>query len=276
MNFERQTGKDLERKFFGQERNFGPQHEVVKNLQERAVKDLGTALKNTPVEAFGRSQFKKEALVSKLGIWSKNPGILKKMQNDWEEARKEAEKIQNIGEQTRIRGNIDALSAFIIELKKVIGKQMENGEKNIFDSTCNIISQIQGFEPVKTAYTESFMSTLRRKLQRKGVEAPKLRHITTLVDDNSITWPDFFGVDAFVEYDLGNDEKGRILIDGTANPKKSENYQFLNTGLNGFSGSKLIVPFKPGVSESDTGILAGQYVNEKVIPLVHKELYLTR
>ena len=83
MNFERQTGKDLERKFFGQERNFSPQKiEVVKNLHERAVNDLGTALENTSNEAFDRSQFKKEALVSKFGIWSKNPGILKKTKSD--------------------------------------------------------------------------------------------------------------------------------------------------------------------------------------------------
>ena len=158
-----------------------------------------------------------------------------------------------IKKSVKLWGNIKGTSSNFFQLRK-IGDEM---------------AKMQEAEPVTNLFSINLISSIKSSLERKKIQINKIQYVTTLVEgDNYITWPDYFGSDAFVDYEIvieGKIKKGRIYMDGTKNPEKVPNDVHVGAGT---MNSKLMIPFtklegKPSLQS--LGSETGQYIVSKCL-----------
>lgn len=262
-----QFGKEMEAKFFG-EAQFRPENESIIRLNRRIKLKLGAILEQNMQPSDFKGRITKELISQNLETWSRNPYTLKIVISNLENLLKKA---NNPAEATKLREELTAIKSFVNKLKTSMEVDARSTGRNLFTDSCKLIADIQKAEPIRTPFKESLVSDLRRRLERSGVDVQDLNLFTTVASgEKEITWPDYFGADAFVGYKFGDGSEGMILIDGTTDPKKHKNQLFQNTGLNGFNGEKLILQFDPTIPDEELGSKFSKYIHDEVVPKIEK------
>lgn len=278
-----ESGKDLERIVIGETSFDSESEEMIKNygLLESAFQNM---IDLEADESFEESSSENTELytreeVSDLFKYAvRNPLNLKKLMSDLQEqSSRLGREIEDIRDRANngVKFSQGYLEDFL-KKQKIVRKRLslleglKNKSKNLFPfkKIENTISKIQESEPVWTLYSRTLINSARSKIESKGIEVIKLQYVTTLIDDhNYMTWPDFFGADAFVDCEVvidGKVRKSRIFIDGTKNENK---YIDGGMGGSGRKDGKLIVPFSNLKDKPDMQTLGFQtatYIADKI------------
>jgi hypothetical protein len=283
-SFDRKTGKQLEAMVFG-ESTTGT-NEDIERLNKMtfiqlkgAVNFMNQALFDVPSEG-DENIITKDFFLGFLKKCAENPNTLKvgmsKVETVISElvtqsiATRSAEEREAINKRIEfLKKRLRVFKAFEHSLKDSLSKTDEKMLSNI----CDMMSQVQESEPIKTDFSVSLIESLEKSLTKSGVEVRKLQFVTTLVEgDDKITWPDYFGADAFINYDLvidGVEKKGRILIDGTANPTKENGDK--KPGISGFLSPKFVIPFSSLHNKDDVETLArntAEHISANIVPMM--------
>jgi hypothetical protein len=201
------------------------------------------------------SKYSKKAIIEFLRSNYDNPVIIKKFISRIEENIKKIEKdlyraIENINKGIEMSKESSPKAS---DEKLMILRKMNSFWGKIKTISLNLytlmrifkeMSKLQEAEPVRNLFSINLINSLKRGLEKKNIKVNRMVYVTTLSDNEGyITWPDFLGVDAFIDYEVeidGVKKKGIIYMDGTKDPKKVPTGEVLGLGT---MEDKLKIPF---------------------------------